>query len=41
VGFVNRIPDFVWQDYAKRDPIKLPEPAPLSVSPPVPTGAVS
>jgi hypothetical protein len=27
-GFVNRIPPFVWQDYAHREPIKLPEPAP-------------
>ena len=27
-GFINRIPPFVWQDYGKRDPIKLPEPAP-------------
>ena len=28
VGFVNRIPPFVWQDYGKRDRIALPEPAP-------------
>jgi hypothetical protein len=28
VGFINRIPDFVWQDYAKHEPIKLPEPTP-------------
>jgi hypothetical protein len=41
VGFVNRIPDFVWQDYAKRPPIKLPEPAPLTVTPPAPTGPAS
>jgi hypothetical protein len=25
-GFVNRIPDFVWQDYAGRVPLKLQEP---------------
>ena len=29
-GFVNRIPPFVWQDYAKREPLKLPEPTPYS-----------
>ena len=28
VGFINRIPPFVWQDYGKRDRIVLPEPAP-------------
>jgi hypothetical protein len=26
VGFVNRIPPFVWKDYAHREPMKLPEP---------------
>ena len=36
-GFVNRIPPFVWQDYAKREPIKLPEPAPYV--PPAPVAA--
>jgi hypothetical protein len=36
-GFVNRIPPFVWQDYGKREPIKLPEPAPLP--PPAPAAA--
>ena len=39
VGFVNRIPPFVWQDYAKREPIKLPEaviaPPPIAPMPPV------
>jgi hypothetical protein len=25
-GFVNRIPDFVWQDYGKRSRFQLPEP---------------
>ena len=33
-GFVNRIPPFVWQDYGKRPPVKLPEPA--GWSPPAP-----
>ena len=28
-GFVNRIPPFVWQDYGRRDAIKLPEAVPL------------
>ena len=28
VGFVNRIPPFVWQDYGKRERIALPEPEP-------------
>lgn len=28
-GFVNRIPAFVWQDYAKRAPVRLPAPAPI------------
>ena len=27
VGFVNRIPSFVWQDYGKRPPVELTEPA--------------
>ena len=36
-GFVNRVPDFVWQDYAKHPPIKLPEPAPHAPAAP-PTG---
>lgn len=31
-GFVNRIPAFVWQDYAKRAPVHLPAPPPI-VSP--------
>jgi hypothetical protein len=26
-GFINRIPDFAWQDYAHCSPLKLPEPA--------------
>ena len=30
VGFVNRIPQFVWEDYAKREPIKLPEITPYA-----------
>ena len=36
-GFVNRIPDFVWQDYAKRQPVKLPEPqyTPIPATTPV------
>ena len=34
-GFVNRIPDFVWQDYAGRAPLKLPEPAYTPVPEPV------
>ena len=34
VGFVNRIPSFVWQDYGKRPPVALPEPVPYV--PPVP-----
>jgi hypothetical protein len=38
-GFVNRIPPFVWQDYGKREPIKLPEPAPYV--PPAPSAAVT
>lgn len=25
-GFINRIPDFVWQDYANRSPLRLPDP---------------
>jgi hypothetical protein len=37
VGFINRIPDFVWQDYAKHEPIKLPEPVPYV--PPAPAAA--
>lgn len=31
-GFVNRIPDFVWQDYGKRRPVQLPQPS-VVVSP--------
>ena len=34
VGFINRIPDFVWQDYAHRPPLKLPEPVPLPAGAP-------
>ena len=37
VGFIDRIPDFVWQDYGKREPVKLPEPAPFV--PPAPATA--
>lgn len=33
VGFVNRIPVFVWKDYGQREPIKLPEP--VNAPPPV------
>jgi hypothetical protein len=29
VGFINRIPPFVWQDYGKHERIELPEPRPL------------
>jgi hypothetical protein len=36
-GFINRIPDFVWQDYAKHAPIKLPEPVPYISQVPGPT----
>ena len=36
VGFINRIPPFVWQDFAKHEPIKLPEPVPYL--PPHPSG---
>ena len=36
-GFINRIPAFVWKDYAQRDPIKLPDPAPYA--PPAPAVA--
>ena len=39
VGFINRIPPFVWQDYAHRGPIKLPEPTPYV--PPAPLAAPS
>lgn len=28
VGFINRIPAFVWQDYAHRQPIRLADPTP-------------
>ena len=35
VGFVNRIPPFVWQDYAKHEPVKLPEPVPYVPQAPV------
>ena len=38
-GFVNRIPPFVWQDYAKRAPIKLPEPS--APAPPTPVIAAA
>jgi hypothetical protein len=38
-GFVNRIPPFVWQDYAKRPPIQLPEPTPYFPPAPVATAA--
>jgi hypothetical protein len=34
-GFVNRVPDFVWQDYAKREPLKLQEPQYTPVPEPV------
>lgn len=34
-GFINRIPPFVWQDYAKRPPIELPE-LTAPVAPPAP-----
>jgi hypothetical protein len=37
VGFINRIPAFVWQDYAKHEPIKLPEP--VAYAPPAPAPA--
>jgi hypothetical protein len=36
-GFINRIPDFVWQDYAKHAPLKLPEPAPYVAPVPAPS----
>jgi hypothetical protein len=39
VGVVNRIPPFVWQDYGKRPPVKLPEPVPFV--PPAPAIAPS
>jgi len=32
VGFVNRIPPFVWQDYGKRERIALPEPEPPTIA---------
>ena len=35
VGFLNRIPPFVWQDYARRPPIQLPEPVPYTPQPAV------
>ena len=38
-GFVNRIPPFVWQDYAKHEPVKLPEPVPYV--PPAPVAATT
>ena len=32
-------PPFVWQDYAKREPIKLPEPTPYAPPAPAPASA--
>ncbi len=29
-GFINRIPPFVWQDYAHTDAVHLPQPVPLN-----------
>lgn len=33
-GFVNQIPPFVWQDFGRRSPLRLPDPVPY-VPPPV------
>jgi hypothetical protein len=42
VGFINRIPPFVWQDYARREPLKLPEPGlPAPPAPAAPLAAAS
>lgn len=35
-GFVNRIPDFVWQDYGKRPRVQLPEPQYVPTPEPTP-----
>jgi hypothetical protein len=40
VGFVNRVPPFVWQDYGKRPDVKLPEPAAYVPVPPPPVASV-
>lgn len=37
-GFVNRIPEFVWQDYGHRAPVTLPEPAAYASPPPALAG---
>lgn len=40
-GFIDRIPPFVWQDYGKRDPVKLPEPVPYVAPSAEPSGGAA